>query len=250
MTTNNTKDFYLEYQKKGYFIVKEFLTKNQVKIILKDLKRISKKSKNIFYDKNNKIRRIEKIYNQSKSLKNLNKEILGILKIIFDKKFAIFKDKLNFKPPGGEGFYPHYDGIFHFFKNKKKMRGWYEYSRIFVNCLVALDSCNTNNGPLELAKEDKLTFNKLIKKTKKDGTQVLLNSVVKKKKFKKIILNKGDIVFFSNRCAHRSKNNFTNSMRRVLYYTYNPLKYGNNYLKYFRDKKQSKSIHKSISGDN
>ena len=87
---------------------------------MKDLKRISKKSKNIFYDKNNKIRRIEKIYNQSKSLKNLNKEILGILKIIFDKKFAIFKDKLNFKPPGGEGFYPHYDGIFHFFKNKKK----------------------------------------------------------------------------------------------------------------------------------
>ena len=180
MTTNNTKDFYLEYQKKGYFIVKEFLTKNQVKIILKDLKRISKKNKNIFYDKNYKIRRIEKIYNKSKNLRDLNKDILKFLKFIFMENFTIFKDKVNFKPPGGEGFYPHYDGIFHFFKNKKKMRGWYEYSNIFINCLVALDNCNKKNGALELAKEDKFSFDQLIKKTKKDGTQILLDTLKKK----------------------------------------------------------------------
>ena len=39
-------------------------------------------------------------------------------------------------------------------------------------------------------------------------------------------------------------------MRRVLYYTYNPIKFGKNYSKYFKDKEQSKSVHKSISGDN
>ena len=63
-------------------------------------------------------------------------------------------------------------------------------------------------------------------KNKKDGTQILLDTITKKKKFKKIILSKGDIVFFSNRCAHRSKKKFNKKMRRVLYYTYNPIKFG------------------------
>ena len=41
---------------------------------------------------------------------------------IFNDKFVIFKDKYNAKPPGGDGFYPHFDGIFKFTnsKNKKK----------------------------------------------------------------------------------------------------------------------------------
>lgn len=233
-----------EFEKNGFFIVKNFINKKKVKQILKDLL-ILKKKKNVYYDSKGKIRRVEEIFNKSKNLKKLNKNILIFLSKIFKKKFFIFKDKLNFKPPGGEGFYPHYDGVFYFFKNKKKMRGWYEYSDIFINCLVALDVCNKKNGPLELAAEDKLSFDQLIKKTKKDGTQRLLDSVVKKKKFKQILLNRGDIVLFSNRCAHRSKKNLTNKMRRVLYYTYNPVKFGNNYLKYFRDKKQSKNIYKS-----
>ena len=242
------EDLRKEYKKKGYFIVKNFLKRTHLIRILKDLNLIILKNKNIFYDKNYKIRRIEKIYNKSKNLRDLNKDILKFLKFIFMENFTIFKDKVNFKPPGGEGFYPHYDGIFHFYKNKKKMRGWYEYSNIFINCLVALDNCNKKNGALELAKEDKFSFDQLIKKTKKDGTQILLDTITKKKKFKKIILSKGDIVFFSNRCAHRSKKNLTKKMRRVLYYTYNPIKFGKNYLKYFKDKEQSKSAHKSISG--
>ena len=242
------EDLRKEYKKKGYFIVKNFLKRTHLIRILKDLNLIILKNKNIFYDKNYKIRRIEKIYNKSKNLRDLNKDILKFLKFIFMENFTIFKDKVNFKPPGGEGFYPHYDGIFHFFKNKKKMRGWYEYSNIFINCLVALDNCNKKNGALELAKEDKFSFDQLIKKTKKDGTQILLDTITKKKKFKKIILSKGDIVFFSNRCAHRSKKNLTKKMRRVLYYTYNPIKFGKNYSRYFKDKERSKSAHKSISG--
>ena len=37
--------------------------------------------------------------------------------ILFEKKFTIFKDKYNAKPPKGEGFYAHYDGIFYFKNN-------------------------------------------------------------------------------------------------------------------------------------
>ena len=37
----------------------------------------------------------------------------------------IFKDKFNAKPPGGDGFYAHFDGIFNFVNqnNEKKKVG-------------------------------------------------------------------------------------------------------------------------------
>ena len=52
-----------------------------------------------YYDKKNKIRRIEKVYNKGYHLKHSNDKIILFLKEIFKKKFTIFKDKYNAKPP-------------------------------------------------------------------------------------------------------------------------------------------------------
>ena len=35
---------------------------------------------------------------------------------------SLFKDKLNFKYPGGEGFLPHVDGHFYWIDNQKKIK--------------------------------------------------------------------------------------------------------------------------------
>ena len=61
-------------------------------------------------------RRVEQFYNKGEYLKNLNLNIMKLLNDIFLKDFVIFKDKYNAKPPRGEGFYAHYDGIFHWEK--------------------------------------------------------------------------------------------------------------------------------------
>ena len=66
--------------------------------------------------KNNKLRRIEKLYNKGEYLNDLNNQILKYIKDLFNKEFVIFKDKFNAKPKGGEGFLAHYDGIFYFEK--------------------------------------------------------------------------------------------------------------------------------------
>ena len=63
---------------------------------------------------------VEKLYNKGKNLKLLNKKILKLMIKIFNDKFVIFKDKYNAKPPGGDGFYPHFDGIFKFTNSKNK----------------------------------------------------------------------------------------------------------------------------------
>ena len=245
----NIKNFKQQYDQNGYFIVKNAVKKKVVFNILKEIK--SSRNTEIYFDRKNTIRSIEKIYNKGLNLKKINNFFLSFLNKIFGKKFFIFKDKFNAKPPGGEGFYAHYDGVFKFRdKNNKVKNGWYNYGKVFINVLLALDDSNKKNGTIELAKYDKSNFSDLLENTKKDGTPNILKSVERSKKFKPIELEKGDIVIFSNTCAHRSKKNKSNINRRSLYYTYSLKKYGFNYNKYFLDKKNSKNLKsKSLSGD-
>ena len=95
-----------------------------------------------------------------------------------------------------------------------------------------------------------LPFEKLILNTKNDGTPVLLESVEKKLDFQILNLNIGDIAIFSNTTPHRSKENNSSFSRRILYYTYVPERFGNNYEKYYLDKKNSRNkTSKSLSAN-
>lgn len=69
-----------------------------------------------------------------------------------------------------------------------------------------------------------------------------------KVEFEFINMNKGDLLIFNNKCPHRSDNNNSNKNRRILYFTYNPIEYGDNYNIYYNDKKYSdNSVNKSLS---
>jgi len=71
----------------------------------------------------------------------------------------------------------------------------------------------------------------------------------KKLEFKVIDLNPGDVLIFKNTCPHRSAKNNGKNQRRSLYYTYNYLKEGSHYDKYFLDKNESKNkTNKSLEG--
>ena len=176
---------------------------------------------------------------------------MDLLKKIFETSFTIFKDKFNAKPPGGEGFFAHYDGIFKFRNEKNELKkGWYEYGNKFVNVLIALDQFDETNGTIEIAKADEGNFDELFLNTKKNGTPDILPEIEKKLKFNPMNLNVGDVVIFNNTCPHRSKKNNSNSDRKSLYYTYTPLELGSKYDEYFNDKLKSKNTtSKSLSGD-
>ena len=59
---------------------------------------------------------------------------------------------------------------------------------------------------------------------------------VKELKWIKLISSPGDIVIFNDRTAHRSESNLSKKSRRMLFLTYNNVKYGNKIKEYFRDK--------------
>ena len=80
--------FYKQFSNNGFFIHKSFIDKEYVEKILKEIKNAKKVDK--YYDKKNKIRRIERLYNKGICLRALNKKIEIFLKKNFKKKFHIF----------------------------------------------------------------------------------------------------------------------------------------------------------------
>lgn len=245
MTLLNENNCVKIYQKKGYFVIRNVLNSRFIQSIIKEV--YSAKNTDQYFDTHGNLRRIEKLYDKGVELKRLNKKILLILKRIFKKDFLIFKDKFNAKPPGGDGFFAHFDGVFKFkINDKTERKGWYEYSNFFINALIALDNCNKKNGTIELSRAHNGDFEDLLKKTRNDGTPALNKKTLSEIKFERINLKRGDVVFFSNTCPHQSKKNFSKNDRRILYYTYTDSKYGSKYLQYYKDKKKSKNKFKAL----
>ena len=120
-------------------------------------------------------------------------------------------------------------------------KGWHEYADEFITVLVALDDLTPKNGPLELSKWHNEKYEKLIERLERNGTPYLTDEHESKCKFEKIFANAGSLIFFSSKCPHRSSKNNSNESRRSLYMTYNPIKFGDHYDSYFKDKKTSQN---------
>lgn len=249
--TKQNKDY---YSKHGYIILRNFFKKNLIsKIDSEILKKIKKKNSNkfLYYEKinNNKVlRRIEKVSDYSKSAKKIvnSKSILIFNKFLTEKKYVLFKDKLNFKFPKAMGYLPHIDGHFYWRdKNGRYQNGWKKYSDDFINVVIPLEKSDKQNGCLYVA--DKKYSNKIgkswheITKSLEKNSPNIKEKDNKKIKYKPMILNKGDILLFNWLCPHYSLKNKSDKSRKIFYATYSlwNKKYKNVRSNYYIDKKQS-----------
>lgn len=239
------------YSDNGFVIIKNFFKSKNINKIKKEiLKQIKNKEYSFYYENINnkkKLRRIERISEFSKKSKKLliSKNVFQMIKLLEKKEFTLFKDKLNFKYPGGSGFLPHIDG--HFFwrdKNNKKQNGWSKYSTNFTSLVVPLESINLKNGCIFLSnkKNTKKLGSNFLQITKKliMNTPNIKKKHIDKFKFFPIEMEIGDVCFFNWKCAHYSKINRSNKSRMIFYATYslrNKLK--NIRKKYYFDKKNS-----------
>ncbi len=232
MSLENIKN----YKDKGIYLIRNFYTQREIKSIKKNTifiknKKPKKKIGIMKYYENNIINKNKKIliraeyfYNQNKILKKLidSKKINKILESLVGKKCVLFKEKINFKPPGCRQDKLHQD-----------IQGdWEKYSKNFISALISIDKSNKKNGCLEF---DISGHNH--RKLKGKVFKTLKLSELKKPKFKKIELNVGDIVFFNGYIPHRSGKNVSKSNRSQIYLTYNIKKDGNFRKAYFSEKR-------------
>jgi ectoine hydroxylase-related dioxygenase (phytanoyl-CoA dioxygenase family) len=132
----------------------------------------------------------------------------------------LFKDKINFKMPGGAGFKAHQD----------QQAGWTVYAPLFVTAMVTLDAATLENGCLEVAAGRHRDG--LIGEQWKPLEEQGLN-------LQPVPTAPGDVIFFDSFVPHASKPNLTDSSRRILYITYNLASEGDHRARYFADKHAS-----------
>jgi phosphatidylglycerophosphate synthase len=134
---------------------------------------------------------------------------------------VLFKDKINFKMPGGAGFEAHQD----------QQAGWSRYAPLFVTALVCIDPATVENGCLEIA--DSARFTGLIGEEWKPLTADQMAAFA----LKPLPCSPGDVIFFDSYVPHASKPNRTDHARRILYLTYNAAAHGDHRVLYFAEKR-------------
>ena len=133
---------------------------------------------------------------------------------------VLFKDKINFKMPGGAGFKAHQD----------QQAGWTVYAPLFVTAMVTLDAATLENGCLEVSagRHREGLIGEQWKPLEEQGLNL-----------QAVPTGPGDVIFFDSFVPHASKPNLTDSPRRILYITYNLASEGDHRGRYFADKHAS-----------
>lgn len=168
------------------------------------------------------LNRIEDIEPYHKGFSRLfqGEKLQGIVAELFGEQAVLYKDKINFKMPGGEGFRAHQD----------VQAGWDAYASLHITALVSIDASTMENGCLEMAAGCHRSG--LLGEKWKPLEEDALD-------YTPVTTAPGDAVFFDSYAPHRSKPNMTDKPRRVLYVTYNRLSEGDHRRQYYQDKRRN-----------
>lgn len=142
---------------------------------------------------------------------------------LFGEPSVLFKDKINFKLPGADGFKEHQD----------VQAGWDDYADLHITAMIAIDATNVANGSLEM-----------IAGMHKQGVlgemwAPLTDANTANVPYVAVHCQPGDAVFFDSYAPHRSSPNQTDQARRVLYITYNKASAGDHREQYYADKRKN-----------
>lgn len=140
---------------------------------------------------------------------------------VLEAPAVLFKEKINFKLPGGQGFAPHQD----------IQPGWDDYASYFVSLLVTIDPSTAENGCIELSAGHHQRG--WLGERMKPLTAEQLAGV----DFVRFPTEPGDVVVFDCFTPHQSAPNLTRHARRNLYLTYNRAAEGDHRERYFADKR-------------
>ena len=150
-------------------------------------------------------------------------EMKGSVAQLLGEEAVLFKDKINFKMPGGDGFTPHQD----------VQAGWNTYASLHLSVLICIDEATPENGCLEIAAGHHS------RGVVGDLWAPLTDAAMAGMDFVPCPTKPGDAVFFDSFAPHRSDPNLTAKQRRVLYVTYNRLSEGDSREQYYADKRAS-----------
>lgn len=166
--------------------------------------------------------------------------MVDVISELMGQRAVLYKERINFKPPGGGAHAAHQDGVAYEAGNLAQFD---PHLTPYVSILIGVDRATTENGCLEVVPDwpvsrlDILrmerpypqhpTFSKIAQEIEDRLTWVPLET------------EPGDVILFTERLPHRSAPNRSSRGRRILYGVYNPVADGDRRAKYYEDKRRN-----------
>ena len=143
--------------------------------------------------------------------------VVDVLTQLFGEAPALFKEKINYKYPGGGGFAPHQDATA------------YRFVDHHISVMVPLDPSTIASGCLWFADD-------LVNETLPNTAGRIDPEWVDTHSWSPVEVYPGDVVFFDSYAPHRSETNIGEQRRRAMYVTYNAASRGDFRAEYYADK--------------
>jgi hypothetical protein len=168
------------------------------------------------------ISRIENIAPFHEGFAELTEALRGSVGQLLGEEAVLFKEKINFKMPGGDGFKPHQDS----------QAGWERYAGFFITVAVCIDEATLENGCLQL-----------VAGHHRGGRfrewEPLSEEELAGMEFVPYPTRPGDLIYIDSYAPHASEPNLTDRIRRMYFATYNRLSEGDHLAAYYADKHKS-----------
>jgi ectoine hydroxylase-related dioxygenase (phytanoyl-CoA dioxygenase family) len=145
--------------------------------------------------------------------------IVEIIGDLLGEPGVLFKEKINYKQPGGGGFAPHQDATA------------YRFVDHHISCMVPLDPATEASGCLWVAPGYRAG------QLATDERGRIEESVAESLEWRSVPLDAGDLLFFDSYTPHYSETNTTTRARRAAYLTYNAASLGDHRERYYADKR-------------
>ena len=145
--------------------------------------------------------------------------MLEMASALLGEAAVLYKEKINYKLPGGAGYAPHQDAPA------------YRFVDTHVSCMVAVDDSLLDNGCLEVVSGH---HHELLPT---DDVGCIRPDVVAELTWAPVEVRAGETLWFHSRTPHRSGPNLGASPRRALYPTYNALSEGDLRVAYYEQKR-------------
>ena len=144
--------------------------------------------------------------------------LLDTASALLGEQAVLYKEKINYKLPGGAGYAPHQDAPA------------YPFVANHVSCMVAIDDARVENGCLEVVSA---MHQELLPM---DDVGCVRADVADAFDWCAVEVSAGQTLWFHSRTPHRSGPNTSTAARRALYPTYNALAEGDLRDDYYAEK--------------
>ena len=149
-------------------------------------------------------------------------KVLDVVSELMAEPAVLYKEKINYKYPGGGGYAAHQDAPA------------YEFVNFHITCLISVDPATQESGCLYFApgrhQEGFIALDE--KGCVSPETAAAMTWVAAP-------TAPGDILLFGSYIPHKSPANLSNQPRRIIYLTYNAISQGDRREQYYADKREA-----------